>query len=114
MADMPQEGNERPTHKERILLPKEKYFDTKVHEIETVRLEETKDKELQDESARDEPIQKSKKGHGPRKQRNERKIPRTMLVERQIPMASRKDLGSKRRRNKGGPYTIISKNGPCV
>jgi len=31
-----------------------------------------------------------------------------MLVERRIPMVSRKDLGSEQRRNKGGPYTTTS------
>jgi len=40
-ADMPQEGDERLTQKERILLPKEKYFETSIQEMETIRIEET-------------------------------------------------------------------------
>jgi len=60
-ADMPQEGDERLTQKERILLPNERYFDTDIHEIENVRLEETNNKELKDESFRDEEIQKIRK-----------------------------------------------------
>jgi len=32
-ADMPQEGDERLTQKEGILLPKEKYFDADIHEM---------------------------------------------------------------------------------
>jgi len=35
-ADMPQEGDERLTQKERILLPEEKYFDTSIEEMETM------------------------------------------------------------------------------
>ena len=44
-ADMPQEGDERLIQKERILLPKEKYFDPDIHEMETIRFEERNDKE---------------------------------------------------------------------
>ena len=43
-ADMPQEGEVRLTQKERIVLPKEKYFNADIHKIETIRLEETNDK----------------------------------------------------------------------
>ena len=48
-ADIPQEGDERIIQKERILLPKEKYFNANIHEMETIRFEETNDKELHDE-----------------------------------------------------------------
>jgi len=58
---MPQEGDEMLTQKERILCPKEKYFNADIHEMETIRFEETNDKELQDESAKDEEIQKMRK-----------------------------------------------------
>jgi len=56
-ADMPQEGDERLTQKERILLPKEKYFDTSIQEMETMRLEETSYEALRNETARNEEIQ---------------------------------------------------------
>jgi len=56
-ADMPQEGDERLTQKERILLPKEKYFDTSIQEMETMRFEETSYEELRNEMARNEEIQ---------------------------------------------------------
>jgi len=60
-ADMPQEGDERLTQKEGILLPKEKYFDTDIHEMEMMRFEETNDKEIQNKLARNEEIQKIRK-----------------------------------------------------
>jgi len=60
-ADMPQEGHERLTQKERILLPKEKYFDTNICEMETMEFEETNDDELHKESAQDEEIQMIRK-----------------------------------------------------
>jgi len=50
---MPQEGDERLTQKQRIPLPKEKYFDTRIHDMETRRFEEKRDEELRNESARD-------------------------------------------------------------
>ena len=58
---MPQEGDERLTQKERILLPKEKYFDTSIHEMETIRLEETSYQELHNETALNEEIQTIRK-----------------------------------------------------
>jgi len=60
-ADMPQEGDERLTQKERILLPKEKYFDPSIQEIETIRLEETSYEELRNETAQNEEIQTIRK-----------------------------------------------------
>ena len=60
-AHMPQEGDERLTQKERILLPKEKYFDTSIQEMETMRLEETSYEELRNETARNEEIQTIRK-----------------------------------------------------
>jgi len=60
-ADMPQEGDERLTQKERILLPKEKYFDTSIHEMETMSFEETCYEELRNEMARNEEIQMIRK-----------------------------------------------------
>jgi len=60
-ADMPQEGDERLTQKERILLEKEKYFETNIHEMETMEFEETSQDELRKESAQDEEIQKIRK-----------------------------------------------------
>jgi len=59
--DMPQEGDKRLTQKERILLPKEKYFDTSIQQMETMRREETSNEELGHETARDEEIQKIRK-----------------------------------------------------
>ena len=58
---MPQEGDERLTQKERILLEKEKYFETNIHEMETMEFEETSQDELRKESAQDEEIQKIRK-----------------------------------------------------
>jgi len=58
---MPQEGDERLTQKEKILLPKEKYFDPSHQEMETMRLEETSYEELRNETARNEDIQKIRK-----------------------------------------------------
>jgi len=58
---MPQEGDSRLTQKQRILLPKEKYFESRIHEMETRRFEETSDEELRNESARDEEIQTIRK-----------------------------------------------------
>jgi len=60
-ADMPQEGDERLTQKARILLPKEKYFDTSIQEMETMRLEETSYEELRHETAQNEEIQTIRK-----------------------------------------------------
>jgi len=58
---MPQEGDERLTQKDRILLPKEKYFDTSIQEMETIRLEETSYEELRNQTARNEEIQTIRK-----------------------------------------------------
>jgi len=58
---MPQEGDERLTQKERILLPKEKYFDTSIQEMEKIRLEETSYEELRNETAQNEEIQTIRK-----------------------------------------------------
>ena len=58
---MPQEGDERHTQTERILLPKEKYFDTSIQEMEIVRLEETSHEELGHETAQNEEIQTIRK-----------------------------------------------------
>ena len=60
-ADMPQEGDERLTQKERILLPKEKYLDTSIQEMEIMGFEWDKDKEVSNESARDNEIQEIRK-----------------------------------------------------
>ena len=60
-ADMPQEGDERLTQKERILLPIEKYFDTSIQEMETIRIEETSYEEIHKETAQDEEIQTIRK-----------------------------------------------------
>ena len=45
-ADMPQEGDERLTQKDRILLPKEKYFDAEIQEMQTIRLETNDEEEI--------------------------------------------------------------------
>jgi len=58
---MPQEGDERLTQKERILLPKVKYFDTSIQEMETTRLEETSYEELCNERRQNEEIQTIRK-----------------------------------------------------
>jgi len=58
---MPQEGDERLTQKERILLPKEKYFDTSIQEMATMRLEETSYEELRNETAQNKEIQTIRK-----------------------------------------------------
>jgi len=60
-ADMRQEGDERLTQKERILLPKEKYFETSIQEMETIRLEETSYEELRNETAQNQEIQTIRK-----------------------------------------------------
>jgi len=59
-ADMPQEGDERLTQKERILLPNEKYFDTKIQEMETTTFETNDEEEISNESSKDMEIQKIK------------------------------------------------------
>ena len=56
-ADMPQEGDERLTQKERILLPKEKYFDTRIQEMETITFGTDNEREISNESAKDKEIQ---------------------------------------------------------
>jgi len=60
-SDMPQEGDERRTQKERFLLPKEKYFDASIQEMEIIRFEDTSDKELHNETTRNEDIQTIRK-----------------------------------------------------
>jgi len=52
---MPQERDERLTQKERILLPREKYFDTSIQEMETINFKT--DDEISNESAKDNEIQ---------------------------------------------------------
>jgi len=54
---MPQEGDERLTQKERILLPKEKYFDTRIQEMETTTFKTTNEEEISNETAKDKEIQ---------------------------------------------------------
>jgi len=56
-ADMPQEGDERLTQKERILLPKEKYFDTSIQEMETINFKTDDEEEISNETAKDDEIQ---------------------------------------------------------
>ena len=56
-ADIPQEGDERLRQKERILLPKEKYFDTSIQEMETIIFETNDEEEISNESAKDKEIQ---------------------------------------------------------
>ena len=56
-AAMPQEGDERLTQKERILLPKEKYFDTRIQEMEIITLETNDEEEISNGSAKDKEIQ---------------------------------------------------------
>jgi len=58
---MPQEGDEPLTQKERILLPKEKYLDTSIQEMETIRLEETSYEELHNKVAQNEEIKTIRK-----------------------------------------------------
>jgi len=60
-ADMPQEGDKRLTQKERILLPKEIYFETSIQEMETITLEETSYEKLGQETAQNEEIQTIRK-----------------------------------------------------
>jgi len=54
---MPQEGEGRLAQKERILLPKEKYFDAEIQEMETITLETNDEEEISNESAKDKEIQ---------------------------------------------------------
>jgi len=54
---MPQEGDERLTQKERILLPKEKYLDTRIQEMETITFGTNDEEEISNESAKDKEIQ---------------------------------------------------------
>jgi len=60
-ADMPQDGDERLTQQERILLPKEKYFETSIQEMETIRREETSYEELHNKAAQNEEIEMIRK-----------------------------------------------------
>jgi len=57
-ADRPMEEDERLTQKERILssLPREKYFDTSIQEMETMEFEGKYDKEVSNELARNDEI----------------------------------------------------------
>ena len=54
---MPQEGDERLTQKERILLPREKYFGTSIQEMETINFKTNDEEEISNESAKDNEIQ---------------------------------------------------------
>jgi len=63
-ADIPQEGYERLTQKERILLPKEKYFDTRIQEIETITFGTNDEEEISNESVKNEEIQTIKEALG--------------------------------------------------
>ena len=54
---MPQEGDERLTQKERILLPREKYFDTGIQEMETIIFKTNDEEEISSKSATDKEIQ---------------------------------------------------------
>jgi len=54
---MPQEGYERLTQKERILLPKENYFDTSIQKMETIVFKANDEEEISNESAKDKEIQ---------------------------------------------------------
>jgi len=54
---MPQEADERLTQKETILLPKEKYFDTRMQEMETITFGIDDKEEISNESAKDKEIQ---------------------------------------------------------
>jgi len=56
-ADMPQEGDERLIQKERILLPREKYFDTSIQEMETIKFGANDKEEISNESAMVKEIQ---------------------------------------------------------
>jgi len=58
---MPQEGDEQLTQKESILLLSEKYFDTSIQEMETIRPEEISHEELRYEMARNKEIQTIRK-----------------------------------------------------
>jgi len=58
---MPQEGDERLTQKERILLPKEKYFNTSIQEMETITVKTNDEEGISNESAKDNEIQTIKK-----------------------------------------------------
>jgi len=54
---MPQEGDERLTQKERILLPIEKYFSTSIEEMEMITFRTDEEEEISNESAKDNEIQ---------------------------------------------------------
>ena len=56
-AGMPQEGDERLTQQERIVLPKEKYFDTTIQEMETPMFKTNDEEEISNESTKDKEIQ---------------------------------------------------------
>jgi len=53
---MPQEGDQRLTQKERILLPKEKFFHTSIQEMETITFKRNDEEEISNESAKDNEI----------------------------------------------------------
>jgi len=57
---MSQEEDERLTQKERILLPKEKYFDTRIQEMETITFGTKDEEDISNESAKDKEIQTRK------------------------------------------------------
>jgi len=54
---MSQKGDERLTQKERILLPKDKYFDTSIQEMETINIKTNDEEEISNESAQNNEIQ---------------------------------------------------------
>jgi len=60
-TDILQEADERHTRKERILVPKEKYFDTRIQEMETITFGTNDEKEISNKSAKDKEIQAIKK-----------------------------------------------------
>jgi hypothetical protein len=55
--DMPKEGDERLTQKERILLPKEQYFSNSIQEMEVVELKDQQEEEIQQATTKDDQLQ---------------------------------------------------------
>jgi len=55
--EMPKEGDERLTQKDRILLPKQKYFDSNIQEMETIEFQMEDEDEIRNESAMNNEVQ---------------------------------------------------------
>jgi len=109
-GDLPTAGDKRHTRNVGILLPNDRYWDIKDTEdiridiVETTKFRDKDEGEIEKASKNDNEIQGIKKKPGRREDRNEGNSTRTMSIEGQPFMVSRKDMDSKRRRDTNSSY----------